>query len=195
MAIFVTFQPGRDIGAGRKSIKVIVTFTDTPRNGIDDLAEAQATIQQSVADGTFKKELAKATYAVTGFKPKISKPLLDQVKIEQWDVQKCESHVKAIVGAFSKHYTREQVPMALYNECTNFMTRISFSHDHVLDRMDTLACRKTTAKFAKHWQFGENAKNDDFEHMCLRACEGKFGKNAPQCNIQTGDALLGQPLL
>merc|ERR1719478_1074615 len=87
--------------------------------------------------------------------PKLGKIKMKAKPVEAWNVKKCEGHVKSIVENFALYYTRERVPEALFNECTNFMTRMSFSHDYVLDRMDTFFCRKTTAQFAKHWNFGE----------------------------------------
>merc|ERR1719253_696785 len=83
---------------------------------------------------------------------------LKQKVIEQWDVRKCEKHIKDLVDVFAVHYTREQVPMALYNECTNFMTKLSFSHDYILDPLDTKRCRQATVKFATHWNFEKNTQ-------------------------------------
>lgn len=181
VAIFVTFAPGKEMGPGRSMI-VHITLTDTPGNGIDDVAMAKELIENAVRSSVFATEIKTALAIVTGIMPKLSKVALQAKAVEQWDVKKCEGHVKGIVHQFSHTYTREQVPMALYNECTNFITKMSFSHDYVLDRMDTMACRETTARFAKHWDFGE-AKDEDFGPMCTRACEAKFGKGAPQCIV------------
>jgi len=191
--IFVTFKPGRKMEGG-KSTLVEVTFLDQPNNGVNDIALAMPLIQSSIHSGFFKRMIKKALHAVTGIHPQIRGLAMSMKKIQQWDVMKCENHIKKIVGQFSMHYTRNQVPMALYNECTNFMTKMSFSHDYVLDPQDTLRCRKATAKFQKKWNYGENAEGSDFEDMCHIACEAKYGRNAPTCNIQAGDGLLNQPL-
>jgi hypothetical protein len=193
-AIFVTFTPGKEVGSGRTVI-VEITFTDKPNNGIDDVAGVKPLIKQVIKDGTLMREMKAALEIVTGLMAKIGKVKMSTAAVDAWNVKKCEGHVKNIVGQFSHHYTREQVPMAMFNECTNFMTRMSFSNDYVLDRTDTIVCRQTTAKFAKHWNYGEKAKPEDFELMCVRSCEAKFGKNAPQCNVEAGDELASQPLL
>jgi len=170
-------------------------LTDTPSNGLDDVALSKAIIERALKLGFLKKELKAGLAIVSGIWPKLGKVKVETVAVESWDVPTCEGHVKNIVQQFSHHYTREQVPMAMFNECTNFMTRISFSNDHVLDPVDTLVCRKTTATFAKHWNYGEKAKDEDFQLMCVTACEAKFGKKAPRCHVVTGDKLAGKPML
>jgi len=191
--IFVTFAPGRDMEGG-KSTLVEIAFIDRPANGIDDVALVMPLVEQSIGSGLFHKQIRKALHAVTGMKPKLRKVEMKMKQIEQWEVQKCEQHIKGIVQQFTLHYTRNQVPMALYNECTNFMTKMSFSHDYVLDPMDTVRCRQSTAKFAEHWNLGENARDSDFQMVCVKACEAKFGRNAPKCNLVVGDGLLNQPM-
>jgi len=191
--VFVTFSPGREMDGGRSTI-VEIAFLDTPLNGIDDMAMAMPLIEQSLKSGIFHKQVKKALHAVTGIKAKIGKIELGMKMIEAFEVNKCEEHIKGIVTQFGLHYTRNQVPMALYNECTNFMTRMSFSHDYVLDPLDTIRCRKTTAKFAKHWDGGQKAEDTDFADMCVQACEAKYGRNAPRCNLHGGQGLLGSPM-
>jgi len=191
--VFVTFSPGREMEGGRSTL-VEIAFLDTPNNGVDDIMLGMPLIEQSIATGIFHKQVKEALHAVTGVKPKLHKIELKTKMIEAFHVNKCEEHIKGIVHQFSLHYTRNQVPMALYNECTNFLTRMSFSHDYVLDPLDTVRCRKATAKFANHWDFGQNAEDSDFADMCLQACEAKYGRGAPTCNLHAGDGLLGQPL-
>jgi len=192
-AIFVTFSTGKKVGRG-KSVMVEITFTDQPENGMDDVALAKPLIQKALDNGSLVTELKTALQIITGITAKFGKRTMEAAAVEAWNVKKCEAHVKKMVNVFSHTYTKEQVPMAMYNECTNFMTKMSFSNDHVLDRMDTVVCRQTTAKFAKHWDVGEKAEDKDFELMCVRSCESKFGKDAPQCNVAAGDKLAGKPL-
>jgi len=182
VGIFVAFKVGKAIEGGKSTI-VEVTFTDTPKNGVDDVAMAESLVKGAVDSGAFHKVVQEALHVATCIKPKLGAVKVEKALIKQWDVHKCEGHVSGIAQRFAKHYTPDQVPMALYNECTNFMTKISFSNDHVLDPLDTLACKKTTARFAKRWDEGK-VKDEVFENMCVRACEAKFGKGAPQCNIQ-----------
>lgn len=192
-ATFVTFSPGAKVGQG-KSIIVEVTFTDTPANGVDGVALTKQIIAAALKNGLLRKEMKTALEIVTGINPRLGKVTLQAKPVEAWDVKKCEGHVKHIVDRFSQHYTRAQVPMAIYNECTTFMTRMSFSNDYVLDHTDTLFCKRTTAKFANKWNFKDAVNPVDFEEMCVHACESKFGKNAPQCNVVAGDKLAGKPL-
>jgi len=192
--IFVTFSPGKKVGAGRSTI-VEITFTDTPKNGMDDVKAAKPFLQNSLGNGIFDKQMERSLRKVTHIKPVVRKEKMDTKDVEQWNTKKCEKHIKAIVDEFTHHYTRQQVPMALYNECTNFMTRMSFSHDYVLDPLDTKRCRRATRKFEKTWNYGKNTKENDFEEMCHNACEAKYGRNAPLCNVDQGDSLLDQPLL
>lgn len=192
--IFVTFTPGREVEGGRSTI-VDIAFIDSPANGIDDIALAMPLITLSMESGLFKKQIKSALHAVTGIKPKIHGLEMNMKTIESFHTGKCEKHLKGIVKGFSLYYTRNQVPMALYNECTNFLTKMSFSHDYVLDPMDTVRCRRATRKFAEKWNHGSNAKEKDFEKMCFHACEAKYGRNAPTCNLHAGDKLLKQPQL
>jgi len=191
--IFVTFTQGRKVGAGMSTI-VNIVFLDTPANGIDDVAVAKPFLEWASA-GLLNHQMDHALQEVTNIKPKIHKVKMTTEMIEQWNVEKCEKHIKGLVDTFSLHYTRAQVPMALYNECTTFMTKMSFSHDYVLDHMDTVRCKRATRKFEKKWNYGKNTEPKDFEGMCLAACEAKYGKNAPTCNVHEGDGLHGQPLL
>lgn len=191
--IFVTFRPGREMEGGRSTI-VEIAFIDAPGTGINDIGIAEPLLNKAVESGVFKTEVKQALHKVTGIKPKLRKIELKMKEVEQWHVDKCEGHLKALVSQFSLHYTREQVPLALYNECTNFMTKMSFSADHIMDPMDTVRCRRATKKFTKKWKFGKNAEDGDFADMCVEACEAKFGRGALRCNVVEGDHLLNQPL-
>jgi hypothetical protein len=214
--IFVTFSQGRKIAnprIGGYSIMVEIAFLDTPGNGIDDVAAARPFLETAIhfasqdllskhvqphaagEDGYLKNQLMHALKAVTGIKPSLKNVEIESEMINQWNINKCEKHIKGIVDEFTLHYTRDQVPNALYNECTNFMTKMSFSHDYVLDPMDTTRCRRATKKFAKHWKYGKNADEKDFEEMCLNACEAKYGRNAPTCNIHVGKKMINKPSL
>lgn len=196
--MFVTFSPGRELEGGRSTM-VEIAFLDTPNNALNDVAMAIPMVEKALEAGILKKQLKKAIQSIIGFKPKLHAMGMEMKPIVQWEVDKCESHIKKLVGQFTLHYTRNQVPMALYNECTNFLTKMSFSHDYVLDPQDTVRCRKATAKFAKHWDYGANAENSDFADMCHQACEAKYGRDAPKCNVASDPGgngnLLDQPLL
>jgi len=193
--IFVTFTAGPRMGQSARGLGVTITFVDAPNNGIDDVAAAKPFLEYCLKNGLFEDQIEDGLMEVTNIEPSIRSVGMETKKIDQWNINKCEKHMRSIVKGFTRYYTRRQVPVALYNECTNFMTRMSFSHDHVLDAMDTKRCRRATRKFSKHWNYGDNAEEKDFEEMCFHACEAKYGRNAPTCNLHAGDKIIGQPLL
>jgi hypothetical protein len=165
----------------KKTIKVNVTVYERPDNGQSDLPVATTLLQNAVATGLLKEKLKKAIYKATGIMPKIRKLSIGPVAIPQYNFAHCGHHMTTLVSNFSVHYTRRQVPMALFNSCTTFVSRMSFSNDHVLDSQDTVNCRSATKKFARVWQLGNNVKSDDFRQMCFHFCEAKYGNDAPQC--------------
>lgn len=160
-----------------------VTLFERPGNGLNDMQGIKQKLQLAVASGELHKSLAAAIHAVTGVKPVLAAIKVTTKMIQQWDIQKCGAHMSMLVKSFTVHYTKRQVPMALYNECTNFMTKFSFSHDYVLDSRDAARCRKATATFAKRWKLGDNKAPTKFEPMCQNFCEAKFGDDAPQCQL------------
>lgn len=178
----------------RRTVIVKVTLVDRPKNGVDDLHASKAILKAMLASGELKTQIKAAIFAVTGVAPKISGLKVKSATVEGWDVKKCSSHMSTIVKSFTIHYSRAQVPLALYNECTNFMTKISFSHDYVLDHRDAARCRIATRKFERKWKYGKKADPKDFGNMCVRFCEAKYGNDAPSCHVSHGDKLAGQPL-
>jgi len=166
-----------------QSISVAVTVYDRPGNGMNDLHYAATELKKALLSGELMERIRSAIYAVTGVVPKVSGLRVKAKVIEQWDIIKCETHMTELIKSFTVHYTRRQVPMALYNECTNFMTKISFSHDYVLDKRDAARCRAATRKFASKWKSGKNNNPADFAGMCGNFCEAKYGNDAPQCRM------------
>lgn len=177
-----------------KTVLVKVTLFDRPNNGVNDMQLAAGVIKQSLDNGQLKAALNSAIYQVMGVKPKIAGLKMKAAVVKAWDIPKCKSHLNKLVNEFTVHYTRRQVPLALYNECNNFVTKISFSHDYVLDQRDAARCRKVTRKFAQKWKLGKNDGSKDYEDMCVRFCEARYGNDAPVCHISAGDQLASQPL-
>lgn len=202
----VRFHPGHFTTSEQKpdspkSTIVEVAVTNIPGNDIDDVANAKPFLKEGIESGLLGLSISQGLEHVLEHHDWHGEPTsagaIGPIKlkvkvIKQWDVQKCKKHVKSLVDQFSVHYTREQVPMALYNECTNFITKLSFSHDHYLDPLDTKKCHESTIKFANRWKYGKNAKEDDFTLMCNNFCEKVHGHNAPKCNISEGDKMLNQ---
>jgi hypothetical protein len=182
--------PPRPIGT-----RVKVSMFDRPGNALDDLAEAKAAMHTALANGVFMGNVHDAFHDVLpALVPKIVGLKIQNEVVKAWDIAKCESHMSTLVRNFTVHYTKRQVPMALYNECTDFTTKISFSHDYILDPQDAARCRSATKSFALKWKLGKNNDPKYFEEMCLTFCEAKFGNDAPLCHITAGDKLGGAPL-
>merc|ERR1740121_3280278 len=109
--------------------------------------------------GIIRPRLATALTKFTGVTPRFAADLLGkrpEVKqMEPWDEAKCETHMTKVVKMFEQAYTRRMVPMALYNECTNFLPKLTFSHDSIASPLDRKKCRTATVKFSKRWNFGK----------------------------------------
>jgi len=177
-----------------KTTKVTVSIFDRPKNDENDLQKAAVVFKKALATGDLIEEMAEAVGKVTGIAPKFTGLKVKPATVKAWDIEKCENRMSKIIKTFTVHYTKRQVPMALYNECTNFVTKISFSHDHVLDHRDEVRCREATASFAKRWKLGKNDNPKDFNKMCVGFCEAKYGNDAPMCHLTGGDELASQPL-
>jgi len=161
-----------------------VTLFERPGNGIDDTAGLKTQLKTLMHTGVLKASLEVAIEAVTGVKPKLAHLKVHSKAIALWDVKKCGNHMSKIVKSFAVHYTRRQVPMALYNACSTFMTKMSFSHDYILDNRDAVHCRTATRSFAQRWKMGrKDSDPEDFEQMCGRFCQAKYGDDSPQCQF------------
>jgi len=173
---------------------VKLTIFDRPNNGVADVQMAAAVIQTATQTGVLETVIEQACEDVTGVAPVIKTLEVKHEAVKAWDIAKCENHMSKLVKMLTVHYTKRQVPMVLYNECTTFMTKISFSHDYVLDPRDAARCRKATRNFALKWKLGKDDSPKDFEAMCVNFCEAKYGNDAPLCHITAGDRLAEQPL-
>jgi len=161
-----------------------VTLFERPGNGIDDTLGLKTQLKTLMHTGVLKASLEVAIEAVTGVKPKLAHLKVHSKSIALWDVQKCGNHMSKIVKSFAVHYTRRQVPMALYNACSTFMTKMSFSHDYILDNRDAVHCRTATRSFAQRWKMGKKDSDPkDFDKMCGRFCQAKYGEDSPQCQF------------
>merc|ERR1719191_1791963 len=121
----------------------------------------------------------------TGVHAGCSEVKISIVQVQEWSSGICEPHLHTMISRFTKAYTREQVPKALYNECTNFMTALTFSHDKIINVADTKRCQIATAKFKKTWKYGKG--KEGLDAVCHDICEQKFGNHAPQCHVTRGN--------
>lgn len=183
--VHVSFAPGKKRvlnGPAEHPVIVKVTIFDRAGNKLDDMAGVKTELEQAVSSGELKEKIVKAIHEATGVKPQLASLKVKTKIVKQWDFKKCGVHITKLVKKLSVAYSRRQVPLALYNECTVFRTKMSFSHDYILDPRDRSRCRKATRKFAQSWKL-DKAKEDpkEFEPLCQRFCEAKFGDDAPQC--------------
>lgn len=202
--IFVTFKPGESykleeesdsflqMNALARTTFVQVQITDKPMSGLKLVEQAKAITDAAIKEGTLKKDLVAALKKATDLKPRII--FAGQVSrmrvIPEFNEESCESHLEKVVRMFEVAYTRRMVPMALYNECTNFMPALSFSHDDIHSPLDKKKCRKASLKFARKWNFnkaswkyGTTKKHDkmDYGAFCQDICEIRYGYGAPKC--------------
>jgi len=160
--VFVQFYPGEerpvveDGEVGRSTI-VKVWLRGAPNTRVFELAPwIEAVLKRHEEDGLLEMLLEKRLFDATGIAPKISG--ITDIRLDskqQWSLDTCESHMHKIMQQFSMAYTRRMVPTAIYNECTNFVSEVSFSHDRLFDFHDRIKCRHATVKLSKEWNFGK----------------------------------------
>jgi len=203
--VFVTFKPGDkykiedttsflQVGSVARTTFVQVQITDNPTTGSRLVEQAKVLIDKAIADNTLKRDLKIKLKKATSLKPRIifAGEITKLRMIPEWSEVTCESHLEKVVRMFEVAYTRRMVPMALYNECTNFITALSFSHDNIHSPLDKKKCRKASLKFAKRWDFnkaswkyGTTKKHEqmDYSAFCHDVCEIRYGDGAPKCNV------------
>lgn len=220
--VFVQFFPGRERPVaghseiGRSTV-VKAWLRGAPNTGVFEMSPwIQAVLKRHENDGLLEMLLEKRLFDVTEVAPLISG--IRDIRLDsksQWSLDSCESHMKKIMREFSIAYTRRMVPTAIYNECTNFLAEVSFSHDRVFDSHDRIKCRHATVKLAKEWNFGQgqlplapapgpapvaapapgvsNKALIDFKGFCADICEIKYGNDAPMCHVTEGKMLWSAP--
>mmetsp|Transcript_11323 Transcript_11323/g.36007 ORF Transcript_11323/g.36007 Transcript_11323/m.36007 type:complete len:424 (-) Transcript_11323:195-1466(-) len=203
--VFVTLRPGPrrkqpketflQLREEARSTIVNVVITDKPQTGAAVLPTVHKVIKEAQASGLLKRRLKAALFQATGVSPTIrglGPPKL--ARLEQWQEGNCEQHMQRLVRLMQEAYTRRMVPVALYNECTNLIPALTFSHDDVADPLDRKKCRIATVKFAKRWNYGkadwtygagEGHAPVDFSEFCRDVCETRYGEEAPQCSVNS----------
>lgn len=177
--------------AGRSTI-VEVILTEKMGTTVDELPMLMAIVKHLERTGSLESHLEFALEKVTGLSPDIRGLTSSAEKIKQWSIDSCASHMKKVLHQFIIAYTRRMVPMAIFNECTNYMVELSFSHDAPATKLDRKQCRDATVKFAKAWNFGKGDQTGnvtsaaplDFRTFCSDVCMAKHGTEAPQCHVE-----------
>lgn len=218
--VFVQFYPGQERpvvedGDTGRSIVTKVWIRGAPNTGVFELAPwIEGVLKRHEEDGLLQILIQKRLFEATGIAPKIDGITDIQLDAKtQWSLDTCEGHMKKMMREFSKAYTRRMVPTAIYNECTNFVSEVSFSHDRIFDAHDRIKCRHATVKLAKAWNFGQGhqpakkaeseagpapapapsvkpAKAEiDYKGFCSNVCEIKYGTDAPTCHVTEGKDL------
>lgn len=177
--------------AGRSTI-VEVILTEKMGTTVDELPMLMAIAKHLENTGSLESHLEFALERVTGLNPDIRGLTAGAEQIKQWSIDSCASHMKKVLHQFIVAYTRRMVPMAIFNECTNYMVELSFSHDAPATKLDRKQCRDATVKFAKAWNFGKGNQTGnttavapmEFRTFCSDVCVAKHGAEAPQCHVE-----------
>lgn len=129
-----------------------------------------------------RSSLEDSLKKVFGFKPEIRKIGITLTSMPQWNVAACAIHMKYLIKRFADEYTVNRVPYALYNECTIFTVKETFSHDMVVLPEDQYSkkCQESTVKFARRWNFEDGKMK--FKEWCEDVCKIKYGPGAIQCD-------------
>jgi hypothetical protein len=198
--VHVAFEPGnkmkkkhqdnminRPAHGSLKATDVTITVYERNGNGLPDMTQAKENLETALGSGVLHTALANAAAGILGFTPKIHGLDVKYSQVEAFDMVKCDNHMKNMVTEFTGAYSSRQVPVALYNECSNFITKLSFSHDLVLDPRDTADCKRSSVTFARRWGKGEPDAAKEFDGMCHKFCEARYGNDAPQCHVPGAD--------
>jgi len=148
---FAQVSRGRDESV---FLEILVTEKANTRN--EELPVAMEIIRRT--QGDLFVALKNAMRRFVDFKPIVGGMYLNWVMLEPYHVDTCEAKMSKLVHEFSRSYTRRLVPWALYNECTNFMTAMSFSHDPLVNELDRSKCRAWTHNFMQKWNYGKGVK-------------------------------------
>jgi hypothetical protein len=194
-----------------RTTRVEVTVTDQSGDGVDRLPVIQRALKSAQESGMLRMRIGSKVQDDTGVYPNFSSFGLRSQQIRQWSLAVCKKHMKQVVERFEVAYTRRMVPLAIFNECTNFMAAASFSHDDVPTEIDVKKCRAATTRFATQWNMGRgpralvapppglsltakgmkrvppNKEIVDMTGFCVDVCEHKFGFGSPWCHVTEGD--------
>lgn len=201
---------------GKKSVgrttRVEVHVTDITGDGEDHLPDAEQILAMAQANGSLQTKLADKLQVAAGIKPVFSSFATTESPVAQWSLATCKSHMAEVVKRFEVAYTRRMVPIAIFNECTNFMAAASFSKDDIATELDVKRCKAATVRFANQWNLGKGPRASiapppglalaatrgkkrkahrkeavDMTGFCVDVCEHKFGVDAPWCHVTEGD--------
>jgi len=193
--------PNPNPTVGRET-RVQVVLTDTPATGDDRLPTIKQVLVNAEKSGLLQAALGAALVKSIGVRPNVTNFAFNNTFVAQWSLESCATHMTQVVHRFSVAYTRRMVPMAIFNECTNFMPAMSFSHDNLPNSMDVHRCRMATIGFAKRWNYGQGNGTAppptglaafldtklkapvDMHGFCVDVCQHKFGSLAPECHAE-----------
>jgi hypothetical protein len=165
------------------SVFLEVLVTEKPHTGVEELPAAMEVIRR--VQGDLFVALKNSLRRFVDFKPIVGGMYVNWVKLRPFSGDKCEAKMDRLVHDFSVSYTRRLVPWALYNECTNYMTAMSFSHDEVVDKLDRAKCRAWTHTFMEKWNYGMGVKevvpNNLFDCKAGHARRHRGWSDAKKC--------------
>lgn len=163
-----------------KTTFVEATVTQLAGNAMDELPAIKAILEKAVENGDLEVNLRDRLAEVVGIQAYIQHMFVEVQEITQWSVDSCSSHMATVVAKFSAAYTRREVPMAIFNECTNFMPALTFSHDHHPTKLDVRRCKDATVNFVNYWNYGKPNWKYGYSHEVLRRAPPGWGVPPPQ---------------
>lgn len=182
------FRHMNPVGSSSDSVgsttRVEVSLTPKATTTAEQMDLTKAVVQHSIDSGDLTRRIQNAVAKVSGVNSTIDNLKAEDEKVERWDVTGCETHMSDVAKKFSVAYTRRMVPMAIFNECTNFLPALSFSPDFKPTMMDVTRCRQATVNFVKHWNYGGHGSTKappNFNAFCMDVCTFRYGEGSPKC--------------
>lgn len=183
-----TFRHMNPVGSSSDSMgsttRVEVSLTPKGTTTAEEMEHTKAVVQHSIDSGDLISRISHAVERVSGVNSTIDNLKAEDEKVERWDIAGCETHMADVAKKFSVAYTRRMVPMAIFNECTNFLPALSFSADFKPSMMDVTRCRQATVNFVKHWNYGGHGSTkapSNFNAFCMDVCTFRYGEGSPKC--------------
>lgn len=164
---------------GVASLSIGVNIVNHPVGSLDHLTQVLSILSEASEEGTLATALYIALEDALGVEPELRTISVAESRIALWNATACAGHLRKLVRRFSSSYTREQVPYALSQECTNWAARVSFTDDMVINSEDRAKCQAATKKFVRIWDYGKGKV--DYSDFCKELCQMKYGEGAIQC--------------
>jgi len=176
---FAQSLAGRHARAGVATLLIGTSIVNHPPGSEDRLPQVLSILSEASEEGTLATALYIALEDALGVEPELQTINVATSHVALWNATACAGHMRKLVRRFSASYTREQVPYALNQECTNWAARVSFTDDTVINAEDRAKCQAATKRFVRIWDYGKGKM--DYSDFCKELCEMKYEQGAIQC--------------